>query len=365
MNEDALAYRMKRGLFKLDEQMAILVQRVSGDQHGENFFPHVAGVGNSSNLYVWDKNVDMDAGMLRLVFGLGTMAVDRTVGDYARIVCLDDPMRLPPIAYEDQKKYSQHTVDVISVTANSFAHKTIDDILADDIKTDKKLFASVDSQTADRLRELGYTDRKTPYILDFKKLLSSTEFPAVMKEILSMLSRVYDYPVDIEFTANFTKSGSFKINLLQCRPLQTRGLGKTVEMPKLHDPRDCFFSAKGNFMGGNVRLPVDYVVYIRPRRICSSPKRRKYLRRPPGGTNQHCPEGEKRHADGTGPLGHHKAVVGSAVHFTELCIYVGHSARCPRRRKGLCQSYPTAATSFRILWNPGFFTRRSLMARRT
>jgi hypothetical protein len=70
MNEDALAYRINRGLFDRDEQMAILVQRDSGDRHKDEFFPHIAGVGNSSNLYVWDKSVDMSAGMLRLVFGL-------------------------------------------------------------------------------------------------------------------------------------------------------------------------------------------------------------------------------------------------------------------------------------------------------
>ena len=88
MNEDALEYRINRGLFDMDEQMAILVQRVSGDQYSEGFFPHLAGVGNSSNLYVWDKNIDMDAGMLRLVFGLGTRAVDRTASDYAKLYAL-------------------------------------------------------------------------------------------------------------------------------------------------------------------------------------------------------------------------------------------------------------------------------------
>ncbi len=80
MSEDALAYRLQRGLFDQDEQMAILVQRVSGDYYGEYFFSHIAGVGNSSNLYVWDKNIDMDGGMLRLVFGLGTRAVNRVTG---------------------------------------------------------------------------------------------------------------------------------------------------------------------------------------------------------------------------------------------------------------------------------------------
>lgn len=118
MNEDALNYRMNRGLLGMDEQMAILVQRVSGDRHDEMFFPHIAGVGNSSNLYMWDKSIDMDSGMIRLVFGLGTRAVDRTAGDYARIVCLDDPLRLAPMNYEDQKEYSQHKADIISIKNN-------------------------------------------------------------------------------------------------------------------------------------------------------------------------------------------------------------------------------------------------------
>lgn len=49
MNMDALQYRQDRGLMEEDEQMAILIQRVSGDHYGEYFFPHLAGVGNSSN----------------------------------------------------------------------------------------------------------------------------------------------------------------------------------------------------------------------------------------------------------------------------------------------------------------------------
>lgn len=52
MNENALRYRVSRGLADRDEQMAVLVQRVSGDYFGDYFFPHLAGMGNSSTLYV-------------------------------------------------------------------------------------------------------------------------------------------------------------------------------------------------------------------------------------------------------------------------------------------------------------------------
>ncbi|MGE4485762.1 MAG: PEP/pyruvate-binding domain-containing protein [Oscillospiraceae bacterium] len=319
MNEDALAYRMNRGLFKLDEQMAILVQRVSGDQYEENFFPHIAGVGNSSNLYVWDKSVDMDAGMLRLVFGLGTRAVDRTVGDYAKIVCLDDPLRIPPIDFEDQKKFSQHSADVLSVKKNALVCRDLEEIIANDIKADKELFASLDNQAANRLRELGYTDRRTPYLFDFKKLLKNTEFPLVMREMLALLSKVYDYPVDIEFTANFTKDNRFKINLLQCRPLQTRGLGNSVEIPKLADEKDCFFSMKGNFMGGNVRLPVDYVVFVRAQAYMALNEQEKYaVARQVGIINTKL-KGKNAMLMGPGRWGTTTPSLGVPVHFTEIC----------------------------------------------
>ncbi len=318
MNVDALAYRMDRGLFEMDEQMAILVQRVSGDQYEDNFFPHIAGVGNSTNLYVWDKSIDMNAGMLRLVFGLGTRAVDRTAGDYARIVCLDDPLRSPPMYEEDLKKYSQHNADVISRAENALLSRDIDEILSLDIKTDKSLFASADTQTAKRLRELGYTDRKTPAILDFNKLLGSTQFPRIMRDMLALLSRAYDYPVDIEFTANFSKDNRFKINLLQCRPLQTGGLGKAVEIPEVRDAGDCLFSTKGSFMGGNAHLPLDYVVFVRPREYRLLSEREKYETARHIGLINAGLKGKNVMLIGPGRWGTTTPSLGVPVHFSEL-----------------------------------------------
>ncbi|MDF2906620.1 MAG: phosphoenolpyruvate synthase/pyruvate phosphate dikinase, partial [Herbinix sp.] len=150
MNQDALEYRMNRGLSMKDEQMAILIQRVSGDYYGDDFFPHIAGVGNSSNLYVWDKSVDGNAGMLRLVFGLGTRAVDRTEGDYVRIVSLDNPLRVPLYDYQDSKKFSQHYVDALSLQQNRHMAKPIEEIIAKDIKVSKDLFARIDYETQER-----------------------------------------------------------------------------------------------------------------------------------------------------------------------------------------------------------------------
>jgi len=318
MNEDALNYRMNRGLAQQDEQMAILVQRVSGDRYGDYFFPHIAGVGNSSNLYVWDESIDMNAGMLRLVFGLGTRAVDRTDGDYVKVVCLDNPLRIPPVNYEDQKKFSQHRMDLLSLKDNALESKDLDEILSLSLKADKSLFISPDYAAEARMRELGYFNRKKPYLLDFKRLFTETKFAAIMREMLALLSKAYDYPVDIEFTANFNKDNGFKINLLQCRPLQTKGLGKTVKMPELKDVKDCFFSSKGNFMGGSVRLPIDYVILIRANEYLKLSEHGKYdVARQIGLINREM-KGKNAMLIGPGRWGSTTPSLGVPVHFTEL-----------------------------------------------
>jgi len=319
MDKDALNYRMNRGLAFLDEQMAILVQRVSGDRFGEYFFPHIAGVGNSQNLYVWDNTIDVSAGMLRLVFGLGTRAVDRTGGDYVKIICLDDPKRIPPMDYEDQKKFSQHRMDLLSLEENAFKTLDVDKVLDLPLKADKDLFLSYDHTTAARYRELGYTNLKTPYILDFKKLLSQTDFPQIMRQMLSVLQKAYDYPVDIEFTANFTKDGKFKINLLQCRPLQTKGLGKTVIIPEIVGEKDCLFKACGNFMGGSVRMSLDYAIFINASSYLSLNEQQKYeVARIIGKINEIMKD-KNAMLIGPGRWGSTTPSLGVPAHFSEIC----------------------------------------------
>ena len=113
MSEKALTYRAQRGILDRDEQMALLVQRVSGALHGQFFYPPIAGVGFSFNPYVWGPQIDPAAGMLRLVFGLGTRAVDRSDDDYTRVVALNDPHRRPEANFDKVRRYSQHKVDVV------------------------------------------------------------------------------------------------------------------------------------------------------------------------------------------------------------------------------------------------------------
>lgn len=264
MNEDALTYRLQRGMASQDEQMALLVQRVSGSHRDMYFFPDIAGVGLSYNTFVWQKGMDPKAGMLRIVFGLGTRAVNRVENDYPRIVALDSPLTRPYARQEDVKRFSQNEVDVLNLKDNHFQSVPATDLLNYAIESHLDMIATRDAAASEYLQSLGRETRDA-WIVTFDEFLESTSFAKTMSHMLKILEQVYRYPVDIEFTANFNAEGKPKINLLQCRPFQTKGHYSRVELPEKIGKSKILLRQEANFMGGSVYQAIYRIIYIDPR----------------------------------------------------------------------------------------------------
>ena len=130
MDFSALEYRLLRGLDKKDEQMAILVQRVSGSYYGKYFMPGAAGVGYSHSAYKWLPDMDPKAGMLRIVMGLGTKAVDRTKEDYPRLANLDRPAVTAMTTAAQKHRFSQRYIDVLDCEKNALREVSMDTLLS-------------------------------------------------------------------------------------------------------------------------------------------------------------------------------------------------------------------------------------------
>jgi hypothetical protein len=320
MNEDALAYRLQRGLDQMDEQMALLVQRVSGSYHKDLFFPDAAGVGISYNTFVWKSSLDPKAGMLRLVVGLGTRAVNRVEGDYPRVVALDDPLLKAQAGVRDAQKYSQHDVDVLSIKENDLQTISVRELLLKKIDLNLGLVATQDYQATEKMREMGSDEEA--WIVTFDNMLSHTTFTQTMRKILQTLQGAYGYPIDIEFTVNFKKDGGFRINILQCRPMQTRGLGHKVVMPKAMPKEKVLFQSQSNFLGGNISQAVNRIIYVDPRAYCSlATQSEKYdIARLIGVLNRQIPSKEKMSVMllGPGRWGTTTPSLGVPVSFAEI-----------------------------------------------
>ncbi len=263
MDENALIYRQQRGLDRADEQMALLVQRVSGSHRKHYFFPEIAGVGLSYNTFVWKQGMDPRAGMLRLVFGLGTRAVNRVENDYPRIVALDAPLIKAHHDLNDARRFSQHDVDMLNLQENRFQSLPLSEVLDAGLTTQMGLLGMRDTDASDMMASMGQAGRDF-WILTFDELLSATEFPDIMARMMKMLETVYQYPVDIEFTANFNLDGKMQINLLQCRPFQTKGQQNRMDLPEAIDTQHVLLRQEGNFMGGSVSLALARLIYIDP-----------------------------------------------------------------------------------------------------
>ena len=262
MSNDALVYRKQRGLDKLDEQMALLVQRVSGAHHKQYFFPDLAGVGVSYNTYVWNKQIDPEAGMLRVVFGLGTRAVNRVEGDYPRMLALSEPNRRPYAEKDDLRKYSQHEVDIINTKDNILDTVLFEKIINAKLYPGVERMAVKDTESMQMMSQKGMD--KSYWILTLDEAFKDNKLVDHFKKILKSLQTAYRYPVEIEFTVNYDKSGKFKINLLQCRPLQTRGLGQKVSLPEKTDKAQTLFDSRGYFLGGNISQKIKWIIYVDP-----------------------------------------------------------------------------------------------------
>ncbi|MBT3295248.1 MAG: pyruvate, phosphate dikinase [Verrucomicrobia bacterium] len=264
MSERALQYRARRGMLDQDEQMALLVMRVSGKTYGNHFYPPVAGVGFSFNPFVWSPEIDPEAGVIRLVFGLGTRAVDRTDDDYTRLVALNAPERRPEHNFDEVKQYTQRRVDYIDLDANHLGSGYFHDICHDCNDLPMDLLTSVDTEQARAARSQGRTGAPTPRVLTFEKLLGKTDFVDIMRRMLQALHKAYDYPVDIEFTTNFDEQGEYKINLVQCRPLQVQGVER-VEMPTVEvADEDRIISARSAIIGQSRLVNANTFIYVVP-----------------------------------------------------------------------------------------------------
>ena len=63
-----------------------------------------------------------------------------------------------------------------------------------------------------------------PPFLTFDGLIAHTDFVSDLRTVLATLHAAYAHPVEIEFALNFMPDGSYRINLLQCRPMQVRSV---------------------------------------------------------------------------------------------------------------------------------------------
>jgi hypothetical protein len=267
LNPNALLYRRSKGLQDYDERMAILIQSVVGEQLGDYYLPHSAGVAFSRNLYRWSPQIKADDGFIRLVWGLGTRAVDRVGNDYPRLVALSHPLLRPSTSAQNIRRYSQQYVDVIDIKENCMRTLTIQEVLQTDYYPLRYL-AQVDEEgyfVSLRSRLVDGDQRKL--VLTFEDLLRRTFFARHMREMLHLLEESYQSPVDMEFAVQLSPGenggANLSIFILQCRPQSHITRGEQVPLPGKLPEKEVIFSTQFVVPQGWVD-GIKYVMFVPP-----------------------------------------------------------------------------------------------------
>jgi hypothetical protein len=264
---DALLYRKSKGLIDYDERMAVLIQEVQGRKSGNYYMPDAAGVAFSRNQYRWSPRIERSAGFMRMVWGLGTRAVEKVGEDHPRLVALSHPHLRPDSDPRMIKQYSQRAVDLIDLASNELSTLPVREVIHADTPHLRLIAQKFeDDQVEDFVAHPLRLDRSN-VVLSFKNLLGKTEFPNLMRTMLSILESHYERPVDVEFLLllegdDISHPGS-EIHLLQCRP-QSQLESEAVELPDDIPAEKTLFVCR-QLVPDGLLSEIRYVVYVSPK----------------------------------------------------------------------------------------------------
>lgn len=257
---DPIEYRIEKGLLDFNEEMAIMIEQVVGNRVGRYFLPAYAGVAFSRNEFRWSPRIKREDGLIRLVPGLGTRAVDRVADDYPVLIAPGQPNLRVNVTLEEQIRYAPQKIDVINLETNSFETIDIHAFIKEYGDQIPALPQMVSVLKEHHLSEPGFmTDfTREHVIVTFEGLRTKTPFVKQIHTLLKVLEEVIQTPVDIEFA-----SDGKQLYLLQCRPQSSLLYTETPEIPKNIPEEKIVFTANKYVSDGKISN-ITHIVYVDP-----------------------------------------------------------------------------------------------------
>jgi len=256
---DPIEYRIEHGLIDHHEEMGILIQEVVGAHVGHYYLPAFAGVAFSNNEFRWSSRIRRQDGLVRLVPGLGTRAVDRLSDDYPVLVAPGQPRLRVNVTPDEVLHYSPKKVDLINLKTRAFETVELSTLLKEygkDFPLSHQLLSILEADHIRMPTALGVDPGKGNVLVTFEGLFTRTPFLGQVQAILSVLQEALGHPVDIEFAHD-----GRDFYLLQCRAQSHSEESTPATIPKSVPPEKVLFSANRFISNGTVR-EVTHIVYV-------------------------------------------------------------------------------------------------------
>ena len=255
-----------------DEEMAVILQQITGTHHKNYFYPAISGVARSYNFYPI-AHLKAEEGITYIALGLGKIVME---GEKTLRFCPKYPQFLPQFSSVD---------DILENAQKYFyALKTDgypdDGIFFDDAKEDPTL-ARLDLSDAvdhpvvrhlsssfhaqdNRIRD-SFSSKGFP-ILTFANILKYNSFPLaeILEEVTKIGSHWMGTSVEVEFAVNLPLDGTLvpEFSLLQIRPMGRYKQNIGIKITK--DDIDKAFCYSRLSLGNGEYKDIYDLVYVDP-----------------------------------------------------------------------------------------------------
>jgi len=220
----------------------------------------------SSNEFRWSPRIKREDGLIRMVPGLGTRAVDRLSDDYPVLVAPGQPGLRVNVTLDEIIRYSPKKMDVINLEANSFETIETRDFykrFGDEIPEAAQILSVIKGDKAEIPSRMGTDFENDELIVTFEGLITRTNFLTQIQTLLQLLQEILQTPVDIEFASD----GS-DIYLLQCRPQSFSADSAPAPIPKDIPSSAILFTANRYISNGYVP-DITHIVYVDPEKYAA------------------------------------------------------------------------------------------------
>lgn len=258
-NPDSFQYREQRHLLHFSEKMGILIQEVVGTKIGPYYMPLFAGVAFSENPLCWSPRITREGGLVRMVMGLGTRAVDRVNNDYPLLFSPQNPGFRINQNPKDVLHYSPRFIDLMNLESGCFETVEVEPFLkewGDQIPQLHKLVSAYNDDFMQKKNAIELSPKKDHMVVTFEGILMDTDFAKKINRIFAVLKEKMGIQVDLEFAYD-----GKNLVLLQCRSLNKGIRSEAAPIPRHIPKRDILFTANRFISNGRIEH-IRYIVYV-------------------------------------------------------------------------------------------------------
>ncbi len=260
---DPIEYRAERGLLDFHEEMGVMIQEVVGKRVGHYLLPAYAGVAFSNNDFRWSPRIKPEDGLVRLVPGLGTRAVDRLSDDYPVLIAPGQPGLNVNVTLDEIVRYSPKKADVINLETNTFESVAVQELLrqyGEEFPHPEQIVSLLEQEHIKQPMGMGIDFEHDDLVVTFEGLRKRTKFIEQMHTILTTLKDKLGINVDIEFASD---GDAFYV--LQCRQQSYGSDTGPAAIPRDVPENELIFSAQRYVSNGSAN-GITHIVYVDPQR---------------------------------------------------------------------------------------------------